>query len=124
MQACLSINVGTLSVTELAPIKCPECLGLFNPRIAPALACDLFTSEQRAAAPWIGDFALVQGAIGADLSSGVFREFFGVGLGGVFKIAQRHCLWVFFAQLRLGLGLSGCGKRGAACRDGHHEGAS
>jgi hypothetical protein len=119
MQACLSINVETLSVTELAPIKCPECLGLLNPRIAPALACDLLTRKQGAASQLVCGLALVQRTVVTKLTICVLGKLFRVRFGGVFNIAKRDSRWVFFIELCLGLRRS-C-KHRAAGSQGHKK---
>ena len=119
LQACLSTNVGALTVIELAPIKRPGCLGLLNPRIAPALACDLLTRKQGAASPLVCGLALVERTVATKLTICVLGKLFRVRFGGVFNIAKRNSRWVFFSEIFLGLRRS-C-KHRAAGSQGHKK---
>ena len=78
----------------------PEvCLrGLLDPGAAPPGCSDLLAREQRTRAHRVLALAGVQLAGAALLLSLVFGVLFGVDLGAVGRISQRHGLWVFFVQ--------------------------
>jgi hypothetical protein len=84
----------------------PPTSAFFDPRTAPAFACNLLAGKQWATTPGITGFALVQGTVGTNLTSRVLGVPFGVGFGGIRYVAQGHRLWVFFVSLCLTVGRS------------------